>query len=119
MKDKLNYSLQIASDRSFAKDEEERNEFLEALENRRVINPNQLVFVDESQKDRNSTRRRRSWARRGLTPFCQSYLAKSDGKRYGTICSLQQISMDSYRMLAKKLSNLMDKMIRIQPVCYF
>ena len=52
-----NYSLQVASDRSYAADEEERSEFLQALADR-VINPNQLIFLDESQKDRNSSRRR-------------------------------------------------------------
>ena len=58
-----NYSLQVASDRSYAADEEERSEFLQALADR-VINPNQLIFLDESQKDRNSSRRRRCWSKK-------------------------------------------------------
>ena len=58
-----NYSLQVASDRSYAADKEERSEFLQALADR-VINPNQLIFLDESQKDRNSSRRRRCWSKK-------------------------------------------------------
>ena len=49
------YSLQVASDRSYAADKEERLEFLQALADQ-VINPNELMFLDESQKDCNSSR---------------------------------------------------------------
>jgi len=76
-----NYSLQVASDRSYAADKEERLEFLQALADR-VINPNQLIFLDESQKDRNSSRRRRCWSKKGESPFREAYLASSHSKRY-------------------------------------
>ena len=75
-----NYSLQVASDRSYAADEEERSEFLQALADR-VINPNHVIFLDESQKDRNSSRRRRCWSKKGESHFREVYLASSHGKR--------------------------------------
>jgi len=64
----LGYSLQVATIIASQKDAAEQAEFLEAVRSR-LTNPNQLVFVDESQKDKNAARRRRSWSKRGLTPF--------------------------------------------------
>ena len=81
MKNELEYSLQVATDRSYSSSEEEQREYQAALA-ARLINPDQLIFIDESQKDRNSSRRRRSWSRRGQTPFRPAYLARLHGKRY-------------------------------------
>jgi transposase len=52
-----------------------------------VLDPSQLVFLDETQKDRNSSRRRRSWFRRGRNPFRDAYFAGSHGKRYTLVAA--------------------------------
>ena len=52
MKNELEYSLQVATDRSYSASEEEQREYQAALA-ARLINPDQLIFIDESQKDRN------------------------------------------------------------------
>ena len=53
--EEIGYSLQVATDKSFVANEEEQEKYQEALEEL-VICPNQLIYVDESQKDRNSSR---------------------------------------------------------------
>jgi len=67
-------SLQVATDRSTKQQQKEIDEHLAEL-SMRVSNPSMLVCIDESAKDRNSSRRRRSWSRRGLAPFRRSHLA--------------------------------------------
>jgi DDE superfamily endonuclease len=76
-----NYSLQVATDRSYDADEEERNEYQQAI-NTMVAYPEMLVYLDESQKDRNSSRRRRMWSKRGQSPFRTAYFDGSHRKRY-------------------------------------
>jgi len=82
----LGYSLQVATIIASQKDAAEQAEFLEAVRSR-LTNPNQLVFVDESQKDKNAARRRRSWSKRGLTPFRTVYFEGSHGFRYTLIAA--------------------------------
>ena len=43
--------------------------------------------MDESQKDKNAARRRRSWSKRGLTPFRTVYFEGSHGFRYTLIAA--------------------------------
>ena len=76
----LGYSLQVAADKSYSADCEERQEFTQALKER-IIHPRQLILMDESQKDRNSSRRRRSWSKKGISPSRHAYF-DGDGMRY-------------------------------------
>ena len=76
----LGYSLQVAADKSYSADCEERQEFTQALKDR-IIHPRQLILMDESQKDRNSSRRRRSWSKKGISPSRHAYF-DGDGMRY-------------------------------------
>ena len=69
----LGYSLQVAADKSYSADCEERREFIQAFKDR-IIHPRQLILMDESQKDRNSSRRRRSWSKKGTSPSRHAYL---------------------------------------------
>ena len=39
-------------------------------------------FVCTTQKDRNSSRPRRQWSRRSVTPFRDAYFVGSHGRRY-------------------------------------
>lgn len=90
------YSLQVATDRSTRRQQEDIDAFFDDL-NRMVSDPSMLVFVDESAKDRNSSRRRRSWSRRGQTPFRQSYIATRDANRYTLIaaCDINGFVVDA------------------------
>ena len=53
---------------------------MQALKDR-IIHPRQLILMDESQKDRNSSRRRRSWSKKGISPSRHAYF-NGDGMRY-------------------------------------
>ena len=86
LKEKLRYSLQVATDKSFVANQEEQEEYQKALEDR-IIRPNQLIYIDESQKDRNSSRRRRSWSQIGQTPFCPAYLQSIHRRRYSLLAA--------------------------------
>jgi hypothetical protein len=76
----LRYSLQVCVHKAAQQDQEEVDAYFDTL-NEFMVHPEQLVFVDESQKDRNSSRRRRSWASKGFPPFT-GYLAEHHCKRY-------------------------------------
>jgi len=61
--EKFNYSMQICYESAAQKNEAERwlnKNALECL----VSDANQLIFVDKTHKDRNSSRRRKAWERR-------------------------------------------------------
>ena len=45
------YSLQLTTERAYKEDDEERQRFLQRLRDV-IVHPDQLVFVDESHKDR-------------------------------------------------------------------
>ena len=81
-----NYSLQITTERAYKEDDEERQRFLQRLRDV-ILHPDQLVFVDESHKDRNSSRRRRMWWKRGSSPWRNAYFAGSHSKRYSLIAA--------------------------------
>jgi len=61
--EKLNYSMQICYESAAQKNEAERWLYKSALECL-VSDAYQLIFVDETHKDRNSSRRRKAWGRR-------------------------------------------------------
>mmetsp|Transcript_40444 Transcript_40444/g.45125 ORF Transcript_40444/g.45125 Transcript_40444/m.45125 type:complete len:252 (-) Transcript_40444:203-958(-) len=75
------YSLQVSTDRASQQDEEEREDYLRDIGNM-CAHPSQLVYIDETQKDRNSSRRHRQWSHRSVTPFRDAYFAGSHGRRY-------------------------------------
>ena len=78
LKEECNYSLQVATETAFQMNEEDRAQYLEAVE-AAAFNPEMLLYLDESQKDRNSARRRCWWARRGRTPFRTAYFEGNRG----------------------------------------
>lgn len=82
----IGYSLQVATDRASQQEAALVEDYFRDLEYW-MHDPSQLIFVDESAKDRNSSRRRRSWSRRGLTPFRKAYFAGSHFKRYTLIAA--------------------------------
>ena len=60
--DKLGYTLQVCYEAAAQRNESERSRYQTALECL-TTNANQLVFVDETHKDKQASRRRRAWGR--------------------------------------------------------
>jgi transposase len=77
----IDYSLQVATDRASQQEQQQIDDYFADL-SALVAKPDMLIFIDESAKDRNSSRRRRSWSRRGQTPFRHAYFAGTNAKRY-------------------------------------
>ena len=67
LRQELGYSLQRVAEKALEQDNEERLLYQIALE-AAVDHPEQLVYIDESQKGRNAARRNRWWSKRGRTP---------------------------------------------------
>ena len=61
--DKLGYSLHVCYEAAAQRNEAERCRYKAALESL-VTNADQVIFVDESHKDRRASRRRRAWGLR-------------------------------------------------------
>jgi len=81
MKIELGYSLQVATIQARQQEEEELEAYLDRLHNV-VYDPELLVFLDESAKDRNSSRRRRHWSNKWQkTPIHQSLAFFGDNER--------------------------------------
>jgi hypothetical protein len=78
--DTLNLSLKVVSEIASQRDEEERQEYQQAILDL-VHHPNMLLFIDESAKDRNSARRRLIWAEKGKKAELKAPFV-SDGFRY-------------------------------------
>ena len=62
--EKCNYRLKVYTDIALQRNEQERNHFRHAL-NLMVTNPERVILIDETARDKNSSRRRRMWALRG------------------------------------------------------
>lgn len=75
------YSLQVVTDKANQASLQDQQEYLRCIEEI-LLYPEMLVFLDETQKDRNSSRRRRMWSLKGQSPFRDSYFAESHSKRY-------------------------------------
>jgi len=63
LKEKVGYSLQVCYDSAAQRDEVERQRYKAAL-NALVRNPEQVIVIDETHKDRNASRRRKAWGPR-------------------------------------------------------
>ena len=63
VRNKFNYSLQIAVDCAGHADEEEKMSYLKVL-HYRVLDPSMLVFIDETAKEKNASCQRRHWSPR-------------------------------------------------------
>ena len=59
----LNWTLRIATRRARQRDEEQRQNYTDALF--QFENPEMFIFLDETDRGRNESRRRRAWAPRG------------------------------------------------------
>jgi hypothetical protein len=82
MREELRYSLQRVSERALEQDMLERYEYQKALEVAVTTHPEKLVYIDESQKGRNASRRLRWWSPRGRTPVRLDAFDYEPKKRY-------------------------------------
>ena len=64
LKNKLGYSLNVCYEAAAQRDNYRRRSYKDAL-NILLTDVHQVVFIDETHKDKNSSRRRRAWGRRG------------------------------------------------------
>jgi hypothetical protein len=98
-----NYSLQVATDRALQRNEEQRKEYKEAMD-LWVQRADQVLFLDETHKDRNSARRRRFWSVRGQTPFRDAYFAGSHGKRYTMMgaCDIHGFILEACQIIQRE-----------------
>ena len=58
--EKHKYSMQVCYEAAKQRDENERNLYKNSLESL-VTSVDQVVFIDETHKDRNSSRKRKAW----------------------------------------------------------
>jgi hypothetical protein len=86
LNDELNMSLQVVSLLAKQRDEQERRAFKESIE-RFLVHVNQLVFLDETHKDRNAACRHRHWSPKGKSPFMKERFHEYNGKRYSMIAA--------------------------------
>jgi len=61
---KCNYRLKVYTEIALQRDEQERNHFRYALK-LMTTNADQILLIDETNRDKNAARRRRMWALRG------------------------------------------------------
>ena len=92
----IGYSLQVATDISYDTDKVEQEEFLQALGDWGV-DPNQLIFLDESRKDPSSSGRCRCWTKKGGGLFREAYLAGTHGQRHTllAVCDINRFVLES------------------------
>jgi hypothetical protein len=82
----VGYSLMVIVNKAKQRDEEERRQYQEFMEEF-VESPSQLVYLDETARGRNASRRRRSWFKRGRQPFRDAYFEDYNAKRYTMIAA--------------------------------
>jgi hypothetical protein len=63
LKEDFNWSLKVANARAAQRNEDDRNRYRRRM--RQVHDPAMFIFVDESHRGRNESRRRRAWGPRG------------------------------------------------------
>jgi transposase len=82
----VGYSLKVTVLKARQRDEVERRQYQECLE-ALVCFPEQLIYLDETAKGPNASRRKRSWAPHGEYPFRDAYFEDHNAKRYSMIAA--------------------------------
>jgi AcrR family transcriptional regulator len=82
----VGYSLKVTVLKARQRDEVERRQYQECLE-ALVCFPEQLIYLDETAKGPNASRRTRAWAPRGEYPFRDAYFEDHNARRYSMIAA--------------------------------
>ena len=100
------YSLQRAAEKAYQIDEEEQTEYCIKLL-RHCMHPSELVFVNKSQKDRNSSQRGIIWYTRGLSPFKKAIFSENESIWYTLLaaCDWNGFIWDVYETVRQKSSS--------------
>ena len=80
----LGYSLKVAVFRAKQQDEMEVHAYFCRLKDR-MSHPCQLIFIDETARGANASRRRRAYSPRGVTPVVDAPMVREFDKRYTLI----------------------------------
>ena len=87
IRQELRYSLQRVAERALEQDQLERLEYQETLKLAVYDQPELLLYIDESQKGKNESRRRRWWSPRGRTPTRVTMFNWEPSKQYTLIAA--------------------------------
>jgi len=77
----LDYSLKLISDKAIQQSKFERDSYIEGRA-KVVKDPKMCIFLDESHKSRNESRRRRFWGKRGIPAIAYTEFAPNQDLRY-------------------------------------
>ena len=99
----IGYSLQVASDRAYEIDEDEREEYKQAILEI-VLHGKQFIYLDETARGKNASRKRRLWSRRGQTPFRYVYFNGIDDVRYTMLaaCDIDGFLLEACEIIEPK-----------------
>jgi transposase len=99
----VGYSLKVIVNKAKQRDEEERKEYQEFMEEF-VDSPSQLVYLDETARGRNASRRRRTWFKRGQQPVRDAYFEDDNAKRYTMIaaCDINGFIIDTCETIERE-----------------
>jgi hypothetical protein len=99
----LGYVLKVAVFRAIQQSEVEREMYFHRLEDA-ISNINQVVIIDETQKSRNASRRRRGWVRRGHQLVLDREFEEDFKVRYTLVgaCDVHGFITDACRMIERE-----------------
>ena len=102
----IRYTLRVANEVATNRDEEERARYKDA---RKVAlkKPEMAIFIDETQRGRNASRRRRRWAKKGTkNPFYRAPFHGSHDKRYTVLaaCDVNGFVLDACEAVQHRTS---------------
>ena len=102
----INYSLKQAVFRAKQQSQEEVDAYFVRL-NDRLQHPRQLIFVDETARGANASRRRRAWSPKGITPVVSAPMVREFDKRYTLIgaCNWEGFIPSACRIVEREQGN--------------
>ena len=102
----LGYSLQACVQKARQRDELKRQQCKHRLK-MLVRNPEQLMYVDETHKSANASRRRRGWSKRGVQPTVDAYFEENFRKKYTMIgaCDINGFVASACQLVERETSS--------------
>ena len=103
----LGYSLQKAVFQARQRNEQKRNQYMQSLK-MMLRNPDQLLFIDETHRSVNASRRRRGWGKRSHPPVIESTFEEEFRKRYTLIgaCDINGFVVSACKIVERERSRV-------------
>jgi hypothetical protein len=100
---KLDYTLQKAVYIAKQRSEVERDRYRQRLESH-LTRPEQLVFIDETHKSANASRRQRAWSKKGVTPVFDAFFEEEFRRRYTLIaaCDIDGFVIEACKLVERE-----------------